>query len=1114
MKPVAIVTPWFGSELKGGAEQQAWQLATRLSDRGYAIDVLTTCSRAFLDDWAVNYYQPGLHETEKCRVLRFRVDKRQRQQFDHANGLMLSLPVTTLKYGVNPVTAEAANIFSAENINSTDLLNYLKTHEDDYHAFIFLPYLYGLILNGLPLVAQKAFLQPCLHNEVYAYLPAVANIFHKTKGLLFISAGEAQLAQQLYGPGIIFKSTVVGAGVETNQSDNRAVCEIDHFQVTQERFVLYLGRRDATKNTNLVVEAYQLFKQNSPDSNLKLVLAGPGNTSYDSVDGVIDLGLVAEAEKSALLAHCVALFQPSRNESYSRVIMEAWFYEKPVAAHRDCLATALAVKSAQGGWLAATPSEWQELFAQIDTLEPAQLAEYGANGKKYAQDHASWDQIIQRYETVLGLSTAETHPTIPPRRKLTAIHQLLPNLNYGDAISNHALFIRNYLRDRGYHAEIFVRYLDPLVEHEAKAFQPDAIAPQSGLIYHHSIGSELTPYAIAHAGPKCLIYHNITPAEFFQPYRPDFAKILETGRAELGQLATYFTFSVGDSAYNAAELAASGFAAPGVLPIAVAPDKWDIPADESLMAQLQDGKTNILFVGRLAPNKCQHDLIKAFAQYITIDAPARLILAGSGASTDPYYNHLINTIQELNLTEHVLITGQVNDAQLLALYRTADLFWSMSEHEGFCVPLIEAMWFDIPVLAYKSSVIPETLSTAGIMFTHKDELLQVAALAKILVQDQTLREKVLDAQRQRRASFLPLAVHEHLDQLTENLESDAIDASSTLVEESMTKNTSAPDNTNFFNLPRKSFPTAVKSKIKSLIHTIENQPNDLFPLVPALPLPEGISESHLRNFLRNVRVADAPPQEMLNYCEQDFRRFVYTYGLARDLQGKCLELGSNPYFTTMLLRQFTSLQLTLANYFGSHIQDEVTQEVAYKTLESDEDALVKFDSYHFNIEADKFPFSDAEFDVILFCEIIEHLLVDPAAVLREIKRILKSNGVLILTTPNISRLENVTKMIAGENIYDPYSSYGPYGRHNREYNKHELYLLLDYLGFTIDSMFTADVHHNNANSYASVHNLAPLLNKRKFDLGQYIFVRASNSKEARSKKPSFLYRSYPSNEIE
>lgn len=772
MKRIAIVTPWFGRDLKGGAEQHAWQVATRLTNRGHKVEVLTTCCRSFHDDWAVNHFKAGLTQEQNLKIIRFPVDLRKRHSFDLVNSFMLSLSSSELMLGVNPVSLEDAAIFSSENINSTDLLSYLKSKQEEYHAFIFIPYLYGIILNGLSIVASKAFLQPCLHNEVYAYLPEVANIFHAARGLLFISDGEAQLAKQLYGPGIIPKSIVVGAGVEVSQCCKDVINQLGDFRVKQERFVLYLGRRDARKNTNLLLESYALFKHKYPDSNLKLVLAGPGSTSFnDYVQGVVDLGLVEEDEKEVLLANCLALFQPSRNESYSRVMMEAWFYKRPVAAHRDCLATATAVERAQGGWLARTETEWQELFSKIDCIGEDKLAEYGSNGQKYAQENAVWDKIIERYEAVLELSNEKSKVLTEPRnRKLKEIHQLLPNMAYGDAISNHALFIRDYLRSCGYKSDIFVRYLDQRLQEEAKVFQRNSISKQAGLLYHHSIGSELTAYAIAHPGSKCLIYHNITPAEFFQPYRPEFAKILETGRSELSQLAEHFTISVGDSAYNAAELEASGFAEPGVLPIAVNPQKWDMPADAALMAQLQDGKSNILFVGRLAPNKRQDDLVETFADYLTLDQQARLIIAGDGDASDSYYCHLINTIQRLNLVGHVLVTGQIDDTQLEALYRTAHLFWSMSEHEGFGVPLVEAMWFDIPVLAYKSSAVPETLGEAGILLTSKDNRLQVAALAKLLVKEQALRSKVINAQRRRRESFTQKVVYASLSKLILRIE--------------------------------------------------------------------------------------------------------------------------------------------------------------------------------------------------------------------------------------------------------------------------------------------------------------------------------------------------------
>ncbi len=717
-----------------------------------------------------------MSQEQGLKIRRFKVDKRDRLNFDAVNASILSLASSDLKPGVSPVSLDSAAIFCSENINSTNLLNYLKEHKNKYQAFLFLPYLYGVILNGLEIVASRAFLQPCLHDEAYAYLPQVAKIFHSAKGLLFISEGEAQLARNLYGAGIIPKSIVAGAAIEVSHSNNTQIDRIKEFQIKQERFVLCLGRRDTTKNTDLLVKAYTTFKQEHPDSNLKLVIVGPGNPSFlKPMKGLIDLGLVTEPQKEALLANCLALFQPSQNESYSRVIMEAWFYGKPAAAHRNCLATAIAIESAQGGWLAETELEWAELFATVDQLEEKILIAYGSNGHSYVEENAVWDKVIARYETALGLSKSSIEITTKPSlRKLQEIHQLLPNLAYGDAISNHALAIRNYLRKCGYKSDIFVQHLDERVAREANIFHPKSISHKAGLIYHHSIGSELTKYAISHPASKCLIYHNITPAKFFQPYRPEFAKILEQGRQELKQLAKYFPLSVGDSAYNATELVESGFDRPGVLPIIIDPSKWDISADGELMHKLQDGKTNLLFVGRLAPNKRQDDLLKAFSAYLTMDCNARLILVGSGETNDPYYCHLMNAIEQLGIANFVMLPGQVNDTQLLAFYRSADLFWSMSEHEGFCVPLVEAMWFDIPILAYKSSVIPETLGKAGLMFNSKDDFIQIAALAKIMTKNQELRSKLIKAQRQRRNCFLKEFVYETIENIIMKMESDSL----------------------------------------------------------------------------------------------------------------------------------------------------------------------------------------------------------------------------------------------------------------------------------------------------------------------------------------------------
>jgi glycosyltransferase involved in cell wall biosynthesis len=315
-----------------------------------------------------------------------------------------------------------------------------------------------------------------------------------------------------------------------------------------------------------------------------------------------------------------------------------------------------------------------------------------------------------------------------------------------------------------------VQYLDPRVSRQAEVFQSKRLSKKAGLIYHHSIGSNLTEFVIQHAGPKCLVYHNITPAEFFRPYDSQVAHLLEEGRNDLKRLAQHFHLSVGDSEYNASELAEFGFSRPWVLPICVDPGKWAAEPDADLMYRLQDGRANLLFVGRISPNKCQHHLIEAFDQYLTMDPDARLILVGDFSPDEVYYQQLLASVEMLELRRRVIFTGKVSDAQLQSYYRTAHVFWSMSEHEGFGVPLVEAMWFDIPVLAFKSSAVPETLGIGGIMFTEKDRIASVAAMAKLLVHDYELRGKVIAAQQKRRQDFLPASLLKRLQRLITDLE--------------------------------------------------------------------------------------------------------------------------------------------------------------------------------------------------------------------------------------------------------------------------------------------------------------------------------------------------------
>ncbi len=286
-------------------------------------------------------------------------------------------------------------------------------------------------------------------------------------------------------------------------------------------------------------------------------------------------------------------------------------------------------------------------------------------------------------------------------------------------------------------------------------------------------------------------------------------------------------------------------------------------------------------------------------------------------------------------------------------------------------------------------------------------------------------------------------------------------------------------------------------------------PKNIYKIFPEIiyPIyyPDNETEVSLFNYLKGFCSDNENRSEFENYLKEDLKRFVYTWNLLdKNKSGKLLEIGADPYFISIILKKFTKYDLFFTNYFGSN-DGEITRHFK-KNSESNE--TFEFTYLNHNIEYEDIPF-DEKFDIVLFCEVLEHLTIDPLKAISRIKKSMKENGVLILTTPNVNRLENVAKMIAGVNIYDPYSGYGVYGRHNREYNKHELFMLLTHCGFEIEIMFSSDVHENFTNGYVELSKFSKLIKYRKDDLGQYIFIRARNVFPEKTCKPNWLYRSYP-----
>jgi len=255
---------------------------------------------------------------------------------------------------------------------------------------------------------------------------------------------------------------------------------------------------------------------------------------------------------------------------------------------------------------------------------------------------------------------------------------------------------------------------------------------------------------------RVLQYHNVTPAHFWADYHPDIFRLAVIARLELASLASRTDLAFGDSDYNRQELEALGFARTGVFPIAVNVDRIvrarPVP---TLDRWLNDGLTNFLFVGRMVPNKRIEDIIRLAEHYKRyVDAYYRFIFVGRYDGVPRYYNMLRALIAELGWQQdRFVFTGPVPDDELASYYRGSSVYISMSEHEGFCVPLLEAMAADLPILAYASTAVPDTLAGAGVQFAPKN-FEAAAEMLGLLAFDDDLRARVIQGQRDRLTCFL------------------------------------------------------------------------------------------------------------------------------------------------------------------------------------------------------------------------------------------------------------------------------------------------------------------------------------------------------------------------
>lgn len=334
-----------------------------------------------------------------------------------------------------------------------------------------------------------------------------------------------------------------------------------------------------------------------------------------------------------------------------------------------------------------------------------------------------------------------------------AIHQISAGYTYSDAISNEARKMRTMFRSWGYESGIFseTRSVLPELRNECRDIStlPAIVQPDDIVLLHFSIGTPANDLFASLKCQKVLRYHNITPHHFFTPINAATAAHLKKGRQQIHSLAGSAAVNIAVSTYNARELSESGYSNIHILPIMLDRSTLDTPPDPGTLKALTNIGTKILFVGRFAPNKRIEDLVKQFYYYNRFcNSDSTLIHVGSFAGTERYFFLIKAMVKDLGLTEKVKFLGSIPQAGLNACYKSSDMFLSMSEHEGFCIPLIEAMYHSLPVTAFASSAVPDTMDGAGILFPKKDYPLVAETMNRILTSD-PIRQAVIAEQHNR-----------------------------------------------------------------------------------------------------------------------------------------------------------------------------------------------------------------------------------------------------------------------------------------------------------------------------------------------------------------------------
>jgi glycosyltransferase involved in cell wall biosynthesis len=329
-----------------------------------------------------------------------------------------------------------------------------------------------------------------------------------------------------------------------------------------------------------------------------------------------------------------------------------------------------------------------------------------------------------------------------------AAHQIVAALSPGDALSNEALVFQKLLRARGYESEIYAGSVAPDmagVGRPSSDFMAQPASENTILILHFAIGSPVVRSVLARSEPLIIRYHNVTPYDFFMGFSGHLVGLCYHGARALADFAPRASLGLAVSEFNRADLERAGFAKTSVLPLAMNMKALDEPLDPIVSSRYRDGRKNLLFVGRVAPNKKIDDLIRTFCAYQRYVEPlSRLFIVGEGRGFENYTRRLHELVSHLRIDE-VVFTGAVSQSELNAYYRLSDAFLCLSEHEGYGAPLVEAMHFGLPVVAFDAGAVKETLQGGGVLLSEKQPE-EIAELLARVVAPGAMRDAVLQTQ--------------------------------------------------------------------------------------------------------------------------------------------------------------------------------------------------------------------------------------------------------------------------------------------------------------------------------------------------------------------------------